>query len=147
MSTFHASGTECLFYFCQACQYCLLPLYKRSLALFRTMYSFLSQNKICIEAVTINRIKLCSAYNDKRVCDIYNYLGTLLFFSSVRNLFVVNGEYITACNHDDAVNILRNAGDIVVLTVKHYRAAKPFLQKNGKYTNIYTRAFLHCHSF
>lgn len=40
----------------------------------------------------------------------------------------VNGEYITACNHDDAVNILRNAGDIVVLTVKHYRAATPFLQ-------------------
>ncbi|XP_014214536.1 gamma-1-syntrophin [Copidosoma floridanum] len=44
----------------------------------------------------------------------------------------VNGEYITACNHDDAVNILRNAGDIVVLTVKHYRAAKPFLQKTEK---------------
>ncbi|CAH2050965.1 unnamed protein product, partial [Iphiclides podalirius] len=43
----------------------------------------------------------------------------------------VNGEYITACNHDDAVNILRNAGDIVVLTVKHYRAATPFLQKNA----------------
>ncbi|XP_072938520.1 gamma-2-syntrophin [Epargyreus clarus] len=42
----------------------------------------------------------------------------------------VNGEYITACKHDDAVNILRNAGDIVVLTVKHYRAATPFLQKN-----------------
>ncbi|XP_045459976.1 gamma-2-syntrophin isoform X2 [Melitaea cinxia] len=41
----------------------------------------------------------------------------------------VNGEYITACKHDDAVNILRNAGDIVVLTVKHYRAATPFLQK------------------
>lgn len=41
----------------------------------------------------------------------------------------VNGEYITACHHDDAVNILRNAGDLVVLTVKHYRAAKPFLQK------------------
>lgn len=41
----------------------------------------------------------------------------------------VNGEYITACPHDDAVNILRNAGDIVVLTVKHYRAATPFLQK------------------
>lgn len=50
--------------------------------------------------------------------------------------FAVNGEYITACNHDDAVNILRNAGDIVVLTVKHYRAAKPFLQKTGSY-NIY----------
>lgn len=44
----------------------------------------------------------------------------------------VNGEYITACNHDDAVNILRNAGDIVVLTVKHYRAATPFLQKQCK---------------
>lgn len=44
----------------------------------------------------------------------------------------VNGEYITACPHDDAVNILRNAGDIVVLTVKHYRAATPFLQKQRK---------------
>ncbi|KAK7790454.1 hypothetical protein R5R35_007232 [Gryllus longicercus] len=42
----------------------------------------------------------------------------------------VNGEYITRCNHDDAVNILRNAGDIVMLTVKHYRAATPFLQKS-----------------
>lgn len=41
----------------------------------------------------------------------------------------MNGEYITACPHDDAVNILRNAGDIVVLTVKHYKAATPFLQK------------------
>lgn len=41
----------------------------------------------------------------------------------------VNGEYITACPHDDAVNILRNAGDLVVLTVKHYKAATPFLQR------------------
>lgn len=41
----------------------------------------------------------------------------------------VNGEYITACPHDDAVNILRNAGDLVIITVKHYRAATPFLQK------------------
>lgn len=46
----------------------------------------------------------------------------------------VNGEYITACPHDDAVNILRNAGDLVVLTVKHYKAATPFLQK-GKLSN------------
>jgi gamma-syntrophin len=45
----------------------------------------------------------------------------------------VNGEFITACNHDDAVNILRNAGDIVVLTVKHYRAATPFLQKQCEF--------------
>ncbi|XP_019868354.1 gamma-2-syntrophin isoform X2 [Aethina tumida] len=44
----------------------------------------------------------------------------------------VNGEYITACPHDDAVNILRNAGDLVVLTVKHYKAATPFLQKEEK---------------
>lgn len=48
----------------------------------------------------------------------------------------VNGEYITACPHDDAVNILRNAGDIVVLTVKHYRAATPFLQKQRKFINF-----------
>uniref|UniRef100_A0A023F148 Putative syntrophins type beta n=1 Tax=Triatoma infestans TaxID=30076 RepID=A0A023F148_TRIIF len=41
----------------------------------------------------------------------------------------VNGELITHCQHDEAVNILRNAGDIVMLTVKHYRAATPFLQK------------------
>ncbi|KAJ9583753.1 hypothetical protein L9F63_021916, partial [Diploptera punctata] len=44
----------------------------------------------------------------------------------------VNGEYIMSCNHDDAVNILRNAGDLVMLTVKHYRAATPFLQKNAQ---------------
>jgi hypothetical protein len=46
--------------------------------------------------------------------------------------FPVNGEYITSCNHDEAVNILCNAGDMVMLTVKHYRAATPFLQKNCK---------------
>uniref|UniRef100_A0A1Y1LY32 PDZ domain-containing protein n=1 Tax=Photinus pyralis TaxID=7054 RepID=A0A1Y1LY32_PHOPY len=47
----------------------------------------------------------------------------------------VNGEYITACPHDDAVNILRNAGDLVVLTVKHYPAATPFLQKQEENEN------------
>lgn len=50
-----------------------------------------------------------------------------LFFPKTK--LAVNGEYITACPHDDAVNILRNAGDLVVLTVKHYKAATPFLQK------------------
>ena len=59
-----------------------------------------------------------------------------LFRTIILFFFIVNGEYITACNHDDAVNILRNAGDIVVLTVKHYRAAKPFLQKNGKFGSL-----------
>ncbi|KAL1115654.1 hypothetical protein AAG570_005944 [Ranatra chinensis] len=44
----------------------------------------------------------------------------------------VNGELITQCQHDEAVNILRNAGDFVMLTVKHYRAATPFLQKSSK---------------
>jgi hypothetical protein len=47
-------------------------------------------------------------------------------------LIPVNGELITACQHDEAVNILRNAGDIVMLTVKHYRAATPFLQKTSE---------------
>lgn len=51
----------------------------------------------------------------------------------------VNGEFITACNHDDAVNILRNAGDIVVLTVKHYRAATPFLQKQREFQKCYIK--------
>lgn len=44
----------------------------------------------------------------------------------------VNGEPIVACHHDEAVNILRNAGDLVMLTVKHYRAATPFLQKSAE---------------
>lgn len=60
---------------------------------------------------------------------ILEFLGN---FSCLIRLAIVNGEYITACPHDDAVNILRNAGDLVVLTVKHYRAATPFLQKQGK---------------
>lgn len=54
----------------------------------------------------------------------------------------VNGEYITACPHDDAVNILRNAGDIVVLTVKHYKAATPFLQKQCKYFRVAINVFV-----
>ncbi|KAF4523482.1 hypothetical protein B566_EDAN004551 [Ephemera danica] len=40
----------------------------------------------------------------------------------------VNGQELYGCNHDAAVNMLRNAGDTVTLTVKHYRAATPFLQ-------------------
>jgi gamma-syntrophin len=57
--------------------------------------------------------------------------------ASFPSLSQVNGEYITACPHDDAVNILRNAGDIVVLTVKHYRAATPFLQKQCKFSGFF----------
>lgn len=62
------------------------------------------------------------------------------FYTHFFVVATVNGEYITACNHDDAVNILRNAGDIVVLTVKHYRAAKPFLQKTGWYCSEHVHA-------
>lgn len=60
----------------------------------------------------------------------------------------MNGEYITACPHDDAVNILRNAGDIVVLTVKHYKAATPFLQKQCKYlkTSPHLTLYLNKHT-
>lgn len=38
---------------------------------------------------------------------------------------------IVHCTHDEAVNILRNAGDLIMLTVKYYRAATPFLKKDG----------------
>lgn len=43
---------------------------------------------------------------------------------------------IVHCTHDEAVNILKNAGDLIMLTVKHYRAATPFLKKEGKYSYI-----------
>ncbi len=33
-------------------------------------------------------------------------------------------------SHDDAINILRNAGPAVTLSVMHYRSAAPFLLKN-----------------
>lgn len=39
---------------------------------------------------------------------------------------------IVHCTHDEAVNILKNAGDLIMLTVKYYRAATPFLKKDGK---------------
>ncbi|KAG1655112.1 Gamma-1-syntrophin [Nymphon striatum] len=42
----------------------------------------------------------------------------------------VNNTILDQCNHDDAVNILRAAGDEVTLVVKHYRNATPFLNKN-----------------
>ena len=37
---------------------------------------------------------------------------------------------MTSVTHDEAINILRNAGSEVNLTVKHYRSAAPFLLKN-----------------
>lgn len=49
-------------------------------------------------------------------CSIKNvYLFFSESFMPLANLkmifFKVNGEYITACDHDDTVNILRNAGN------------------------------------
>ena len=37
---------------------------------------------------------------------------------------------MTSVTHDEAINVLRNAGSEVHLTVKHYRSAAPFLLKN-----------------
>ncbi|CAM1300385.1 SNTG1 (predicted) [Pycnogonum litorale] len=42
----------------------------------------------------------------------------------------VNNTVLDQCTHDDAVNILRVAGEQVTLLVRHYRPATPFLNKN-----------------
>ena len=42
----------------------------------------------------------------------------------------VNENFLTSVTHDEAINILRNAGSEVTLTVKHYKSAAPFLLKN-----------------
>ncbi|CAL4091691.1 unnamed protein product, partial [Meganyctiphanes norvegica] len=42
----------------------------------------------------------------------------------------VNQHSLLRCSHDEAVSELRNAGDEVLLTVRHYKAATPFLNKN-----------------
>ncbi|KAK6617798.1 hypothetical protein RUM43_014026 [Polyplax serrata] len=41
----------------------------------------------------------------------------------------VNNEYLTICPHDEALHKLQTAGDVVTLSVKHYKAATPFLQR------------------
>ncbi|KAL0268938.1 UNVERIFIED_CONTAM: hypothetical protein PYX00_010712 [Menopon gallinae] len=43
----------------------------------------------------------------------------------------VNNELLTICPHDEALDILMNAGEVVTLCVKYYRAATPFLQRTG----------------
>ncbi|KAK8744780.1 hypothetical protein OTU49_000613, partial [Cherax quadricarinatus] len=42
----------------------------------------------------------------------------------------VNNQSLLRCTHDEAVSELRQAGDEVLLTVRHYKAATPFLNKN-----------------
>jgi len=41
----------------------------------------------------------------------------------------VNDIFLTSVTHDEAINILRNAGSEINLTVKHYKSAAPFLLK------------------
>ncbi len=42
----------------------------------------------------------------------------------------MNHASLACVSHDDAINLLRNAGPVVTLKVKHYRSAAPFLLKN-----------------
>ena len=42
----------------------------------------------------------------------------------------VNHTLLTSVSHEEAINILNNAGGEVTLTVKHYKSAAPFLLKN-----------------
>ena len=37
---------------------------------------------------------------------------------------------LTSVTHEDAIDILKEAGPEVTLTVKHYKSAAPFLLKN-----------------
>ena len=47
-----------------------------------------------------------------------------------RTLFSVNHTLLTSVTHEDAIDILKEAGPEVTLTVKHYKSAAPFLLKN-----------------
>ena len=44
----------------------------------------------------------------------------------------VNEIFLTSVTHDEAINILRNAGSEINLTVKHYKSAAPFLLKQHR---------------
>ncbi len=44
----------------------------------------------------------------------------------------VNGMSIERASHDEAVAALKNAGSEVVLTVRHFRAATPYLKQAGE---------------
>jgi len=43
----------------------------------------------------------------------------------------VNGTNVESCCHDDAVTILKNAGDNVFLTLKYFEPASGFLSLRG----------------
>ena len=42
----------------------------------------------------------------------------------------MNHTLLTSVTHEDAIDILKEAGPEVTLTVKHYKSAAPFLLKN-----------------
>ena len=50
--------------------------------------------------------------------------------SFTQNLTSVNHTLLTSVTHEDAIDILKEAGPEVTLTVKHYKSAAPFLLKN-----------------
>ncbi|XP_071544154.1 gamma-1-syntrophin isoform X2 [Panulirus ornatus] len=52
----------------------------------------------------------------------------------------VNNQSLLRCTHDEAVSELRQAGDEVLLTVRHYKAATPFLNKNDDTTSTTTES-------
>ena len=62
-----------------------------------------------------------------RTTDVVNSITTNTIDT---NLITVNDTYMTSMTHDEAINVLRNAGSEVHLTVKHYKSAAPFLLKN-----------------
>jgi hypothetical protein len=53
------------------------------------------------------------------------------FVCTNRSFFcVVNHTNLTSATHEEAINILRNSGSELTLTIKHYKSAAPFLLKN-----------------
>ena len=42
----------------------------------------------------------------------------------------MNHTSLVSSSHDEAINVLRNAGPEVCLSVMHYRSAAPFLLRN-----------------
>ena len=57
-----------------------------------------------------------------------NEIMQSIFFSKI----LVNDIFLTSVTHDEAINILRNAGSEINLTVKHYKSAAPFLLKQHR---------------
>ena len=57
-------------------------------------------------------------------------------------LLTVNNRSLLRCTHDEAVGELRQAGDEIILTVRHYKAATPFLNKTDGNYILFTLHYL-----